>query len=68
MLKESEELIDELGVMVKDNRGNVKKNPAVDIWKQYEDKLERLLRTLSATPQERKKSKNLLEADDGFED
>jgi len=69
VIKEAKKEIDENGVIVHDDRGNTKRNPAIDVHKQYLEKLERLFLSLGLTPRERTKLKlQILEQDDGFDD
>jgi len=69
VIKEAQKEIKDNGVIVYDHRQNSKRNPAIDVYKQWTEKLERLFLSLGLTPRERTKLKlQILEQDDGFDD
>ncbi len=67
---EAKKEIDSNGLLILDKKGEQKKNPAVDIHKQYLDLFDRKIQQLGLTPYLRSKLQKMMATniDDGFDE
>ena len=70
VMKDAQDYVEIEGIMLEDNKGNVRKNPALEVYALYLNKIREYMTMLGMTPRERRKMEHMMAADenDGFSD
>jgi len=70
VMKEAEDNILDNGVIIENNKGEPRKNPAIEVYALYLNKIREYMTMLGVTPRERRKMEHMLRNndDDDFDD